>query len=228
MLMDVFAPMFELNIAGIQIDSSIVIQWCVMIVLFIVSLILTKNLKVHKPNKIQVCLEMAYESLASLVNGNMGCEFKGYIHLIGTLAIFLGSLNLLGLVGIEPPTKELSVVIGFATVTFFLIHYNAIKRKGVKNYLKSYAKPYLPMIGINIMEKIIFPVSLTLRLFGNILAGSIILSLVYKGLASISVFAQIGLPIIPHAFFDVFDGVIQTIIFVMLTVITIKIECDTD
>lgn len=222
--MDVFAPMFTLNILGLEIDGVIVIQWVVMLILIFVSILFVRKLNVDKPGKIQTCVEMAYEGIEGLVNGNMGSEFKEYVHFVGTLAIFLGTLNLLGIVGIEPPTKDLSVVIGFASVTFVLVHYNSIKRKGFKNYLTSFAKPFVLMLPINIMEKLIFPVSLTLRLFGNMLAASIVLALIYNGLGSIWAFAQIGLPIIPHAFFDLFDGVIQTVIFVMLTIITIRIE----
>lgn len=226
--MNVFAPMFEINILGLQIDSTIIIQWIVMLLIFLVSVLLTRKLSVFKPNKIQVVFEIGYQGVCGLVNGNMGDEFKNYIPFVGTLMVFLGFLNLTGLIGIEPPTKDLSVVIGFSAITFFLVHYNSIKRKGIKTYIKSYTKPYIPMIVINIIEKLVFPVSLTLRLFGNILAGSIILSLAYTGLSSISIFAQIGFPIIPHAFFDIFDGIIQTIIFVMLTIINIKIESDNE
>lgn len=224
--MNVFAPLFTVHIFGFAIDSDIVTQWGVMVVLIIVGFILTRKLSVDKPSKLQVGIEMAYDMVAGLVSDNMGEGYEGYVAFVGTLGIYLGILNLCGLIGFGPPTRNLSVVVGFTLITFFLIHYNAIKRKGIGGYLGSYAQPYAAMIPINIMEAIVFPLSLALRLFGNMLAAAIVMSLVYIGLGHISMFAQFAIPVIPHSFFDLFDGIIQTIIFVMLTIITIKIQAD--
>ncbi|MGL4656538.1 MAG: F0F1 ATP synthase subunit A [Sarcina sp.] len=227
--MNVFAPLFTINILGFKVGSAVVIQWGVMIFLIIVCSILAKNLKKEgKPGKLQSALEMLYEAITGMVDGNMGKGYSGYIPFVGTLILYLGILNLCGLIGFGPPTRNLSVVIGFTTITFVLVHYNAIKKKHLGGYLKDYGKPYLPMLPINIIEKIVFPVSLALRLFGNMLAAAIVMGLIYMGLGHIAMFAQFAIPIIPHAFFDLFDGSIQTIIFVMLTIITIKLEGETE
>ncbi|WP_297521500.1 F0F1 ATP synthase subunit A [uncultured Clostridium sp.] len=234
--MDVFAPLFTINILGYKVGSAIVIEWGVMIFLIIVCSILARNLKKGIPTRLQATLEILYEGIESMVAGNMGKGYSGYIPFVGTLAIYLGILNLCGLIGFGPPTRNLSVVIGFTVITFVLVHYNSIKRKHIGGYLKGYAKPYLPMLPINIIEKVVFPVSLALRLFGNMLAAAIVMGLIYMGLGHISIFAdmglsmlpQIGLPIFAHAFFDLFDGCIQTVIFVMLTIITIKLEAETE
>lgn len=222
--MDVFGPLFQLNIGSFSISGDIVIQWAIMIVLIIIAFIASRNLKVEKPSKFQLLLEMAYSTISNLVDENMGKEYKSFVPFVGTLAIFLGFLNISGVFGFASPTRNLSVVIGFTLITFFLVHGNAIKKNGVKNYIKSYGKPYIAMLPITLMEAIVFPLSLALRLFGNMLAASIVIKLIYMGLGKISFFAQLVLPIIPHSFFDLFDGVIQTIIFVMLTIITIKLE----
>ncbi|MGL4451300.1 MAG: F0F1 ATP synthase subunit A [Sarcina sp.] len=226
--MNVFAPVFTVNILGFKVGSGIVIQWGVMIVLIILGVLLARNLKKGKPSKIQTVLEMMYEGFNGLVAGNMGKDYFSYVPYIGTLALFLGVLDLCGLIGFGPPTRNLSVVIGFTTITFVLVHYNSIKRKRLGGYLKGYCKPFALMLPINIIEKIVFPVSLALRLFGNMLAAYIVMTLIYTGLGHITMFAQLIIPIIPHAFFDLFDGTIQTIIFVMLTAITIKIEGQTE
>ncbi|MGL5822003.1 MAG: F0F1 ATP synthase subunit A [Sarcina sp.] len=230
--MNVFAPLYTLNIFGIKVDSWIVTQWGVMIFLIIVGLILgvkfkKKNSKEY-PSKLQVVIEMIYEAVGGMVNENLGDKFRGYVPFVGTLFVYLWILNLCGLIGFGPPTRNLSTVIGFTVITFVLVHYNAIKGKGFGKYLKGYTEPYVLMLPINIIEKIVFPVSLCLRLFGNMLAAAIVMSLIYMGLGGISTLAQFGVPIIPHAFFDLFDGTIQTIIFVMLTVITIKLESQTE
>ena len=82
------------------------------------------------------------------------------------------------------------------------------------------------MLPLNIIERIMLPVSLSLRLFGNILAASFIVELVYESLDKIAWIAQIGLPIPLHAYFYVFDGTIQMVIFVMLTMINIKVVAE--
>ncbi|WP_297436135.1 F0F1 ATP synthase subunit A [uncultured Clostridium sp.] len=223
--MNVMAPLYTVDIFGYHMGSGVVTQWGVMIFLIIVLSILGTKLKSKgKPTKLQACLEMVYEGMESLVSGNMGKSFSGYVPFVGTLAIYLGILNLCGLIGFGPPTRNISVVIGFTVITFVLVHYNAIKFKGFGHYLGGYLNGGVLMLPINIMEKIVFPLSLALRLFGNMLAAAIVMSLIYSGLGHISRVFQFVIPIIPHAYFDLFDGVIQTVIFLMLTIITIKLE----
>ena len=79
------------------------------------------------------------------------------------------------------------------------------------------------MLPLNIIERIMLPVSLSLRLFGNIQAASFIVELVYESLEKVAWIAQVGLPVPLHAYFDVFDGTIQMLVFTMLTVVYIKI-----
>ncbi|MGV3024447.1 F0F1 ATP synthase subunit A [Clostridium thermobutyricum] len=224
--MDVFGELFELKIAGLSISGDIVIQWVVMGILILIAMIFTRNFSVENPSKIQIVLELIYEKVNNLVEENMDKSYSSYIPFVGTLAIYLGVLNILGIFGFAPPTRNLSVVTGFTIITFVLVHGNAIKRNGLKSYFKSYGRPFVAMLPITIMEKIVFPLSLALRLFGNVLAATIVVELVYTGLSKINWFAQLVIPIAPHGFFDLFDGTIQTIIFVMLTIITIKLQAE--
>ncbi|MGL5767743.1 MAG: F0F1 ATP synthase subunit A [Sarcina sp.] len=226
--MNVFGPLFTWNIFGMEIPSWIIIQWGVMIVLIIAGILLARKLSVDKPSKLQVGVEQVYGLIANLVGENMGSKYSGYVPFVGTLAVYLLILDLCGLIGFGPPTRNLSVVIGFTVITVFLVHYNAIRKKGLGGYFKGYAKPYAMMLPINIIEKVSFPLSLALRLFGNMLTAAIVMGLIYSGLRHINVFAQAIIPIIPHSYFDLFDGVVQTIIFVMLTVITIKLDATED
>ena len=136
--------------------------------------------------------------------------------------IYLIFLNFMGLIGIKPPTQDLSVTIGLALTTFIAIHYTAIKRNGFGGYLKGYIHPFAFMAPINFMERVMLPVSLALRLFGNMLAATILVDLVYEVLGHFA----IGLPIIVHGYFDVFDGTIQMLVFSMLTMIQIKLTAE--
>lgn len=216
---------FNIGNFPINITASIIIQWVVILILGISAFLLTKNLK-QKPDKKQATLEKIYVAVESIVTSTMGEDYKSFIPYIGSLAIYLLVLNFSGLIGIEPATQDLSVTVGLALTTFLVIHYTSIRRNGVKGYLKGYMHPSLIMLPINIMERVMLPVSLALRLFGNMLAATVLVDLVYHALSKISVFAQIGVPIIVHGYFDLFDGTIQMVVFTMLTMIQIKLTAE--
>ena len=205
----------------LDITTSVVVQWVIIIVLGIVSFLLTRNLK-EKPNKKQAAIEYIYETINSLVTSTMGESYCRFVPYIGSLMIYLIFLNFMGLIGIKPPTQDLSVTIGLALTTFIAIHYTAIKRNGFGGYLKGNIHPFAFMAPINFMERVMLPVSLALRLFGNMLAATILVDLVYEVLGHFA----IGLPIIVHGYFDVFDGTIQMLVFSMLTMIQIKLTAE--
>lgn len=220
--MHIFAPQFTVAVGSFVLPSYLIMQWVVMLIIIVLAGIVTAKLNM-KPGKLQAVAEMFYESVEKLVSGNIGKEGAVFIPFIGTLMIYILLLNYVGLVGIAPPTNNLNITGAFAVVVVLVVHGNAIRKNGILGYLKGYASHGIAMIPLNLMERAIFPVSLALRLFGNMLAAGIVLELVYEGLSHITWAAQIGLPIIAHGFFDVFDGTIQMIVFVMLTVINIKI-----
>lgn len=219
--------LYSFNLFGfpVLITRDIVVQWVVILVLGVVAYLLTRNLK-RVPGKTQIALEYMYNTVKNLVQENMGESYFSYIPYIGSLIAYLLVLNLIGLVGVKPPTQNLNVTIALALGTFIVIQYTAIKRNGPLGYLKGYGEPYLAMLPLNVMERIILPVSLSLRLFGNMLAATILLELLYEALGSIGPIAQLGLPIIAHGYFDVFDGTIQMLVFTMLTMINIKLTAE--
>ena len=220
--MHIFAPQFTVAVGSFVLPSYLIMQWVVMLIIIVLAGIVTAKLNM-RPGKLQAVAEMFYESVEKLVSGNIGKDGAVFIPFIGTLMIYILLLNYVGLVGIAPPTNNLNITGAFAVVVVLIVHGNAIRKNGILGYLKGYASHGIAMIPLNLMERAIFPVSLALRLFGNMLAAGIVLELVYEGLSHITWAAQIGLPIIAHGFFDVFDGTIQMIVFVMLTVINIKI-----
>lgn len=220
-------PIFSFKIGSFSliIGKAIIWQWVVILILGIAAVLLTRNLK-RNPNKKQVVLETLYTTVEGLVKSNMGESYMSYIPYIGTLMVYLLVMNLLGLVGIEPPTANLSVTTALAISTFVVINGTAIKRNGVLKFIKGFAQPYAAMLPINIMERVIVPLSLALRLFGNMVAAALLVELLYGALAQITFIAGIGLPIIAHGYFDLFDGMIQTIVFTMLTMINIKLTSE--
>jgi F-type H+-transporting ATPase subunit a len=220
-------PLFSIAIGSFQahITTSILAQWIIIIVLAILAKILTSNLK-KVPDKRQSALEIIYEAIVNLVKDNMGKEYVSFIPYVGTLAIFILLMNLTPLVAVEAPTSDLSVAVGLALISFVVVQYNAIKKVGIKHYLTAFTEPVLPLLPLNIIERIVLPVSLSLRLFGNMTAGAVVLSMVYAGLSHLAVFAQLAIPVPLHFFFDIFDGSIQMIVFVMLTMMNIKIVAE--
>ena len=139
-------------------------------------------------------------------------------------------LNMIGIFAIKPPTSNLSTTLGLAIISFTVVNGYAIKSNGLGHYIKAFAHPMALMLPLNIMERVVYLFTLTLRLFGNILVGTLVIELIYSALGGLGtsllghfgyVF-DVGVPIPLHFYFDLFDGAIQTFIFMMLTMVNIK------
>ncbi|MGH4119188.1 F0F1 ATP synthase subunit A [Clostridium sp.] len=218
------AKLPSVNLFGydFQITASLITQWVIVMVLILLIVFININLK-KIPDKKQAIVEIFIEFVEKTVEETMGKRFKKFVPFIGTLGIYLLSMNLVGLFGIKPPTTDYSVTLGMGLITFIVIQGYTIKKAGLKKYFTGYAKPLPILLPINILERIMLPVSLSLRLFGNMFAATIIMELAYGGLSKITWVAQLGIPIPLHMYFDLFDGTIQMVIFVMLTMINIVI-----
>ncbi|MDU1413048.1 MAG: F0F1 ATP synthase subunit A [Clostridium sp.] len=225
--MEEVAPLFIFNFLGydIQITESLVVQWVIILITLILCIIYSKKVK-KIPGKVQNVIEFGIDFIAKTVNENMGDGTSSFVPYIGALGLYLFVLNMIAMIGIEPPTSDFSVSLGIALTSFVVIQANTIKKRGIGGYLKGYVSPIPILLPINLMERIMLPISLTLRLFGNVFAASMIMKLVYDALLGINFVAAIGIPIPFHFYFDVFDGTIQMIIFVMLTMINIKITAE--
>ena len=215
-------PLFNFHIFGIEIPTSILVQWAIILLLTILSIILTRNLK-KIPDKKQSTLELFYETVEKLVIENMGIENLAFIPFIGTLILYLLFMNVIPIIGIPAPTEELSVTIGLGAAMFFVVQGYAIYKIGLKGYLKGYFHPIAVIFPMNVIERLILPISLGLRLFGNIAAGAVIMGITYEGLGSVNPLLNIGIPVPFHFYFDLFDGFIQMLIFIMLTMVNLKL-----
>ena len=206
----------------IIIHDSIVNTVLVAILLSILALYVNKKLKVtdvdKKPTGFLNIIEMIVEAVNGLVKTNMGEKNMFFAPYIFTLMSFIGVANLLGLVGLTPPTSDYSVTLSLALITFFATQIMLFKtRRGLGGYLKSFTEPFILLTPINVIGELANPVSLSFRLFGNVLSGGIILALLYGALGY---FAPIVTPVL-HGYFDIFSGLLQTFIFGMLTMIFI-------
>lgn len=225
--MESFSPLFYLNLFGykLAVTGAIVTQWGIIIAVLVLSIMFTRNLT-KMPNKKQTVMEMMLELVKNLIDENMGNSFRVFGPFVSAMMIYILLMNLVGLIGIKPPTMDYSVTLAMALISFVVIQGYAIKKLGVGNYFFGYGKPYLFLAPFNIIERVMLPVSLSLRLFGNMTAAVMIMDLIYSGLAKINLAAQLVIPIPFHMYFDLFDGTIQMVIFVMLTMINIKIVCE--
>jgi F-type H+-transporting ATPase subunit a len=170
-----------------------------------------------KPGRFQNAIEMGIEMLDGMVKSSMGKSAVRYQNYIGVLFIFLLFSNLSGLLGLRPPTADYGVTFPLGIITFVLIQYNNIKWNKVGAFTDLF-KPLPFLFPINLIGEIAVPFSLSLRLFGNVLSGTVIMALIY-GLLSKVAFLWPG---VLHAYFDIFSGAIQTYVFCMLTMVFIS------
>ena len=202
-------------LGGIHISESVVVSWIIMAVLVILSILLTRNLRVENPGRGQLLLEMAVSGLHNIVSGMIGEKGQRYVPYLMTVLVYIGFANIIGLFGFKPPTKDLTVTIALAVMSIVLIEFAGIRKRGAKGWLKSFAEPVAIMTPFNILEIVIRPLSLCMRLFGNVLGAFVIMELIKQ-------FVPAVLPIPFSLYFDIFDGLIQAYVFVFLTSLFIK------
>ncbi len=199
----------------LQIAESVVITWVIMAVILLLSISLTRNLKVNNISKRQLVAETIVTKLDSFVTGMVGEEGKAYVPYLATVLVFIGISNIIGLFGLKPPTKDMNVTAALAIMSIILIEYAGIHKKGVGGWVKSFAQPIAIVTPINILEVFIKPLSLCMRLFGNVLGAFVIMEL-------LKLLVPVALPVPFSFYFDIFDGLIQAYVFVFLTSLFIK------
>lgn len=217
-----------------SISETVVTGWLLIIILFIVVKWLTSDLKVVPTSKKQVLAEWFVTFFTDLVKENMGkkmVHFAPYIATIFTLAL-TGSL--ISIFGFRSMTVDINCTGTWALLTLILITYHKIKANGLGGYLKGFTEPVFIITPINILSEIATPVAMALRMFGNISSGMIISSILYAfltilsnvvynalnlNIAALNYFHifQVGVPAVLSLYFDYFSGVIQSYVFIMLT-----------
>lgn len=200
---------------GIPIYESVAVTWIIMAVLVLLSKLLVRNLSVENPGRVQLFLESSIGFLRDFFVDLVGEEGKGYVPYLISTAIFIGAANLIGIVGFVPPTKDLNMTAALAIISIAVIEYAGFHKKGAKGFLKSFAEPVAIILPINILEVFIRPVSLCMRLFGNVLGSFVVMEL-------IKLVVPLFVPIPFSFYFDIFDGLIQAYVFVFLTALFIK------
>jgi len=210
-------PFFGYNIT-INLEV-IVMTWTVFVVLIVFGLFASRK-KDLLPRPIQVLGELIVATFYQLTEDALGREMaKKYSPLICALFMFLLLSNWLGIIPyLEEPTKDLNTPLSLGIMGFAVAHYAGIKSKGFKAYIKEYFQPIFFMMPLNLIGELSKIISISFRLFGNIMGGAIIILVVSYLTYSVV------LPPLLNAFFGLFVGTIQAFVFTMLTMVYISVQ----
>ncbi|MDI6604996.1 MAG: F0F1 ATP synthase subunit A [Thermoanaerobacteraceae bacterium] len=198
-------PLFS----GIPVSRTVVVTWIIMAVIILFSLISTRNWKTV-PTGIQNFMEMVIDGINSFAKGLLGSHWKTFTPYLGTIALYLFVANTIGIFGITPPTSDLSTTAAMAVMSVAIVIFASIKAKGIIGYTKSFFEPLPIIFPMKIIEVFARVLSLAARLFGNIFAAFIIMEIVKQIVCII-------LPAVCSLYFDLFDGILQMVVFVFLT-----------
>ncbi len=217
---------YELFGQTVWITTTHVCVLIVMLVIVAFSIAANRAIKHASdvPGTFQNVAELVVEMLDKMIGGVMGKFSPRFRNYIGTIFIFILLSNISGLFGLRPPTADYGVTFAMGIMTFVLIHYNQFKYQKVKGVIAGLCDPWPIWAPINLIGEIAVPISLSLRLFANILSGTVMLALVYALLSKIAIIWPAAL----HVYFDLFSGAIQTYVFCMLTMTYITNACTTD
>ena len=199
--------------------EAIATAWIVMAILLLFGFYAAKK-KSRLPGPLQALGELFVSQLYLLtedaLDENLG---KKYAPLICALFMFLVLSNWLGIIPhLEEPTKDLNTPLSLGLMGFVIAHYAGIRAKGFKKYISAYMEPIFFMMPLNVIGELAKVVSISFRLFGNIMGGSIIILVV-----SYLTYSIIFPPVL-NAFFGLFVGTIQAFVFTMLTVVYISVQ----
>ncbi len=199
--------------------DCILMTWIVILLLLLFGYFAARNKNV-RPGATQILGEMVVSAFYGLTEDALDKEMaKKYGPLITAVFMFIVLCNWIGMVPhMHEPTKDLNTPLSLGIMGFFIAHAAGIKSKGIKHYLKEYCEPIFFMAPLNIIGELSKIVSISFRLFGNIMGGAIIILVV-----SYLVYSII-LPPFLLAFFGLFVGAVQAFVFTMLTLVYISVQ----
>ena len=211
---------FKIGNATLYITTTHVCLAIVTIVLMIFALVVNRKLKKaseeEPPEGILNIAEIIVEAVDNMVKGTMGINAGKFVNYIGTLFLFVLLSNISGLLGLRPPTADYGITLPLGLITFALIQFNGIKVNKSKHFTDLF-KPIWFLFPINLIGEIAVPLSLSLRLFGNVMSGTVLMGLIYGLIRPFAV----GWPSVLHVYFDIFSGCIQAYVICMLTMVYI-------
>ena len=206
---------FSIKLGGISlpVSDAVVATWAVMVVLFFLGWIFGRKLERVPNSKRQMLSETLISILLKLCQtSNMNYEqAERIVPYVGTIALFISFSNLSSMFKIPPPAKNPAFPIALALFTIFYVIGASIRLVGLRGFWHSLIYPKAALLPFKILDYMIKPMSLSLRLFGNVFGAFILMEFVY-------IVVPAFLPGIIGLWFDLADGLLQGVIFTYLSV----------
>ena len=216
---------------GIPVTITVVTTWVLIALFFLIFNWGLRNLEMV-PGKRQAFFETMYDVYSGLVTQMFGKRGKEFVVYISALISFIAlsnitsffpipgiSHNAAGQLVISPllrsPSADINTTLGLALITTFMFIYVAIKENGIKGYVGGLCQPSPVMLPMNIIGELAKPTNISMRLFGNAFAGMVIMGLLYMAAPAV-------IPAPLHLYFDLFQGLVQSFVFTMLTMVYIQ------
>lgn len=201
------------HLGPIPLTEPVVTTWGLIAGLTVVSYAITRTLE-RRPSRWQAVLEILLTTIEDQITETMQTAGRPFVPLLGTLFIFLACANVMGVLpGVKPPTASIETAAALAAIVFLAVHVYGLRRRGLRAYLGSYAKPTVVMLPLNILSEITRTFSLMVRLFGNVLSGEFVI-------ATVLALAGLFVPI-PLMALEILIGLIQAYIFTVLAAVFI-------
>ncbi|HEY8436749.1 MAG TPA: F0F1 ATP synthase subunit A [Haloplasmataceae bacterium] len=209
-----------------HVTSIIILTVALLILFFLINRRIRKADPLDEPKGLLFLAMLFYTIIDNFTQSIVGKseKLKGVSSYVGLIVLYLFLANTIGLFGFTPPTSSLNVTVCFGLMTFLVIKYYGLKTKGIGHITGLFQPIFLTPV--NLMGEISLPFSLSMRLFGNILSGVTIMTIIYTLILSVSqiigMFAGFTI-IIPlmHGYFDIFSGAIQTLLFTLISTVYI-------
>lgn len=209
------------NLFGLKVSSVVTTMWGLMLIITLICYFGTRHMEIIPHSRLQIALEYIVEAILGFLTPVMGKEklARQYLPLLGSFFILILACNYSGLLpgaghtpGLQAPTSTISVTAAFAIIVFFSTHILGIKAKGIR-YFKHFIEPYPFMLPLNIIEEFVRPLSLSLRLFGNIFGEEMVV-------ASLLSMLPLFVPV-PMMLLGLLFGLIQAYVFTLLAALYI-------
>jgi len=193
------------------VPDMVIYTWIIMVVMIGISFLARRKMEMI-PSGWQNAMELAVDSLAHMIEGTVGKKSRKIVPLIITFFFFILFCNYSGVIpGFKPPTADLNTPIALALVVFFSVHIVGMAERGILGYWKHFLEPFPLMLPLNIIEELAKVVSLSLRLFGNIMGEKVVVAVLFMLVPYL-------VPV-PMQMFGLFTGTIQAFVFTILTTI---------
>ncbi len=215
---------WEIPYLNLPVTNVVIMSWIAMAIIILWAFLATRKMK-EVPTGLQNTAEIVVEAVTNFTQSFMGEVGKKFAPYVGTVGLFLAIANTLGALFmgelthglVAPPTRSLAVPVALAVMTIIVAIGAGIWKKGIKGFVKRLFAPLPFLFPFNLLEFITKPLSLSMRLFGNILGAYILMELLFVSLPW-------GIPSVACLYFDLFDGGLQAFVFVLLTVLYISEE----